>query len=124
MQAVIKIGSTQYLVEPGQDVLVDHLTKPEKSLVFSEVLLLIDGNKVQVGKPFIPDARVKATMFGDQKGEKIRVAKFKAKSRYRKAVGFRAVYSRIKIDTIEVSPLSPADAGVKPVKKTRQKKAV
>jgi large subunit ribosomal protein L21 len=123
MQAVIKVGSTQYIVEPGQEVEIDHLTKTQKTLNFDQVLLLITDKDVQVGKPFVPGVNVSATFLADSRGEKVRVAKFKAKSRYRKAVGFRATYSRIKIDAINTgsTPVSPV---VAPPVKARAKKSV
>ncbi len=122
MQAVVKIGGSQYLVSPGQEILVDHLTSPAKQLTFLEVLLTIDGKDVRVGQPFLPGLAVTATLMANVKGEKIRVAKFKAKSRYRKAVGFRPLYSRIKIESVG-SP-SPVSAPTAPAKASRRRKAV
>jgi large subunit ribosomal protein L21 len=124
MKAVIKIGTSQYLVEPGQELLVDHITGPEKELIFNEVMLFIDGANIQVGKPYVANTRVLVTLLEDKKGEKIRVAKFKAKSRYRKVVGFRAIYSRIKVNSIETTPVSAVISPTKTVRKPRAKKTV
>jgi large subunit ribosomal protein L21 len=124
MQAVVKIGTSQYLLEPGQEILVDHISRPEKTLVFTEVMLLVDGTNVQVGRPFVENASVTATPLNDFKGEKIRVAKFKAKSRYRKAVGFRPIYTRIKIDRIDTKVPTATTTEVKPVRKPRLRKSV
>ena len=124
MQAVVKIGSSQYLLEPGQEILVDHISRPEKSLVFTEVLLLVDGTTIQVGRPFVENARVTASLLQDFKGEKIRVAKFKAKSRYRKSVGFRPIYTRIKIDSIGTSVEPAVISQTKSVRKPRSHQPV
>ena len=95
MQAIVKIGSSQYLVEPGQKYLVD---RPQ----VDQVLLVIDGDKVLVGQPQVTGAEVIIKDLGEVKGDKIRVSKFKAKSRYKKTVGFRPVYHQIEIVEIKV----------------------
>lgn len=102
MQAVVKIGSSQYLVTPGQELLVDKLSKDSGDIEFDQILLLIDGDKVRVGQPYLTDIKVIAQVAGQTKGEKIRVFKFKAKSRYSKTTGFRAKLTKIKIGEIRV----------------------
>lgn len=136
MQAVVRIGATQYLVEPGQEVMVDHMPKVEKNLVLDQVLMVIDGADVQVGQPYVTGVTVKATYLNDKKGEKIRVAKFKAKSRYRKAVGSRSINTLLKIDSIgevaaeapkveaKSAPKEEVKATPKAEKKPRAKKTV
>jgi large subunit ribosomal protein L21 len=101
MQAVIQIGTTQYLVSPGQELLISRQNKEHKDLSISQVLALIDGDKVQLGTPFLKNAHVEAQVLDEVKGEKIRVATYKAKSRYRRVVGFRPKFTKIKIKGIE-----------------------
>ncbi len=95
MQAIVKIGSSQYLVEPGHQYTVD---RPQ----VDQVLMVIDGDKVLVGQPQVTGAQVIIKDLGEVKGEKIRVSKFKAKSRYKKTIGFRPVYHHIEIVEIKV----------------------
>lgn len=102
MQAVVKIGSSQYLVTPGQELLVDKLPVDTGEVTFDQVLLLIDGDQVQIGQPTLTGAKVTAQIEGQVKDEKIRVFKFKAKSRYSKTTGFRAKLTKIKINKIRV----------------------
>lgn len=103
MQAVIQSGSSQFLVKVGDQILVDRLTTPPATdLSFSDVLLLTDATQVQVGQPFIPGAQVTAQVVSHLKGPKIKVSKFKAKSRYRKTFGFRASQSKLTITDIRV----------------------
>lgn len=82
MQAIIKIGTSQYIVEPDQELLVD---RPRVDAVL-----------------FPEKAKVTIKDLGVVKGKKVRVAKYKAKSRYRKVRGFRSVYHKIKIEKITV----------------------
>lgn len=124
MQAVIKIGSTQHLVTPGQEILVEKQTPAEGEIIFDQVLMLIDGEKVQIGQPTLTGVQVKAQITGQEKGEKIRVFKYKAKSRYSKTRGFRAKLSRIKIEDIILAQKAlSAEKPVKKVSTRRVKKA-
>lgn len=95
MQALVQIGSSQYLVSEGQELLVDRPT-------IDSILLIIDGDKTIVGTPSVTDAHVAVKMLGEAKGEKVRAATYKAKSRYRKVRGFRAQYAKILIESISM----------------------
>lgn len=101
--AVIKSGGKQYKVNAGDTLTVDKIELGEKKeVVFDDVLLFVDEGKVTIGKPNIKDAKVTATLIDQVKGDKIRVAKFKAKARYRKVMGFRPLHTILKIEKIEV----------------------
>src|SRR5262245_38186857 len=107
--AVIKSGGHQFLVSEGQTVTVNKMVtesekkadgKPEK-IIFDQVLLVKDGNKVEIGKPNL-DAKVEGEILGNFKGKKIRVSKYKAKTGYRKTIGFRSQLTKVKINTISL----------------------
>jgi large subunit ribosomal protein L21 len=96
--AVIRITGKQYKVEEGQEILVDKIVDPKK--VGVEVLLVADGDKVSVGKPTLKN-EVKIKVITElEKGEKIEIYKFKAKSRYKRHTGFRAQYTRLLVEKI------------------------
>lgn len=100
MQAVVKISGSQYLVSEGDELLVNRLNLEDNKLTLNDVLL-VDGDKeFKVGKPFISDCHIEAEILGEEKGDKIRVSKYKAKSRYRRTVGFRSKLNRIRIEKI------------------------
>lgn len=97
--AVIKFQGHQYKVSEGQELLVDKLVGQSEP----EVLLVADADKVTVGKPTLKDAKVKVKVVtGEEKGEKLHIFKFKAKSRYRRKTGFRPIYSRVLIEKISL----------------------
>ncbi|MDD3998756.1 MAG: 50S ribosomal protein L21 [Patescibacteria group bacterium] len=96
--AVIAISGSQYKVEENQVITVDKLDPSVKST--SDVLLIIDEDKVKVGNPTVKGASVDFESVRDYQGEKLRVSTFKAKSRYRKTKGFRAQLTDIKITKI------------------------
>jgi len=95
--AVIKLQGRQYKVEEGEEILVDKL---EDAKVSPEVLLVVNDKKVKIGKPVVKDTKVKIKVMGEEKGEKVTVLKFKAKSRYHRKMGFRPQYTRLLIEKI------------------------
>lgn len=95
--AVIKVSGHQYKVSEGEEILVDKLSD---SKVEPVVLLVVDEGKVSLGKPTVSDIKIKIKVLGEEKGEKLDVYKFKAKSRYRKHIGFRPKYTRLLIEKI------------------------
>ena len=120
MIAVIKTGGKQYKVSEGDIIEVDKLDAKEGPLTFEEVLLVVSDENVQIGKPFISDVKVSGKLLEQKKGEKIRVAKYKSKVRYRRVTGFRAQLSKVQIEKIE--PLKGKTAEkASTVKKTAKK---
>lgn len=99
--AVVKIGGSQYKIKEGDELEVDRLPQKEgEEIELPEVLLVVSDGEVKIGQPQVSEAIVKAKIISHFKGEKIRVSRFKAKSRYRKVKGFRASLTRIRIEKI------------------------
>jgi large subunit ribosomal protein L21 len=99
MYAVIKTGGKQYTVKEGEELLVELLGE-EKNVVFNEVLLISDGVDIKLGNPSVPGASVEAEVLGEERGKKILVFKRKRRKDYRKRIGHRQSYSRVKITKI------------------------
>lgn len=96
--AVIRIKGRQYKVSEGEEILVDKLTDLK---VEPEVLLVSEGEKVSVGKPKVSGVKFKIKVVKDKElGEKIHVRKYKAKSRYRRRMGFRPQFTKLLIEKI------------------------
>lgn len=103
LHAVIELGGKQYLVKEGDKILTEKVElKDGEKLTVSDVLLTFDGTSTQIGEPFVPGASVQLTLEKTDKGEKIRVAKFKAKARYRKVLGHRQFQSHFSVDSIKI----------------------
>ena len=101
MKAVVKIGGKQYLVAEKETLLVDLLPEGTKELTL-DALLVIDGDKIEVGKPTVEGVKVTAKVVEDLvKGEKIRVIRYKAKKRVHKENGHRQKYSKVEISSIK-----------------------
>lgn len=118
--AIVKTGGKQYKVSEGTILEIDRLAGEEKNIVLSDVLLLVSEGKIKIGKPILPDTKVKATLLENIKGDKIRVAKFKAKAKYRRVMGFRPQLSRLEIGEI----ISGGKASKEESDKKTPKKAV
>lgn len=102
--AIVEISGKQYKVVIGRELLVDRLNQSSVEVVLNKVLLLAENGTVKVGDPYVSGAKVLAKVLGEEKGDKIHVRKYKAKSRYRRHTGFRAKLTRIKIEKISASP--------------------
>jgi len=100
-KAVVKIGGKQFIVAEKETLLVDLLQEGTKELTL-DALLVIDGDKIEVGKPTVKGVKVTAKVVEDLvKGEKIRVIRYKAKKRVHKETGHRQKYSKIEITSIK-----------------------
>ncbi len=99
--AVVKTGGKQYIVRENDSITVDHLDAKEKDEVDITALATFDseGKSLQMGTPELK-GKVKAEVVAHGKGEKIRVARFKAKVRYRRVKGFRPQLTTLKIKKI------------------------
>ncbi len=98
---IVKTGGKQYKVRKGSVIEVDKLPiAVDKETVLDDVLLVVSDGKIKIGKPNVINAKVKAKVLDQIKGDKIRVAKFKAKVRYRRVMGFRPLLTRLKIEDI------------------------
>lgn len=101
VKAVVKVGGKQFIVAEKETLLVDLLPEGTKELTL-DALLVIDGDKTQVGKPTVKGVAVIAKVVEDLvKGDKIRVIRYKAKKRVHKEVGHRQKYSKIEIVSIK-----------------------
>lgn len=100
-KAVVKIGGKQFIVAEKETLLVDLLQEGTKELTL-DALLVIDGDKTQVGTPTVEGVVVTAKVIDDLvKGDKIRVIRYKAKKRVHKENGHRQKYSKIEITSIK-----------------------
>lgn len=99
--AVIASGGKQYKVTEGQVLELDKIqAEPGSTYALDKVLLAVDGDSVTVGAPYLENIAVMAKVLEQVKGDKVRVAKFKAKARYRKVTGFRAQLTKVEITSL------------------------
>ncbi len=101
MYAIVETGGLQFRVEPGMKLNVPRLASDEgESVNLERVLLLEDGDDVQVGSPLVEGASVKAEVLEHGRGGKITVYKRKRRKGYERTRGHRQDYTRIEIKSI------------------------
>ena len=101
MYAIVESGGRQYRAEEGQSFSVEKLPyEVGEQIELPNVLLLADDAEVQIGQPTVPGASVKATIVDQYRGKKIFVWKYKPKKRYRRRMGHRQSYTRLRVDEI------------------------
>ena len=98
MNAVVKVGGKQYYVSEGSEIFVEKLNATEGDTVTFEQVLMLDN---KVGNPYLTGVTVSGEVLKNGKQKKIRVFKYKSKSRAnRKTQGHRQPYTKIKITKI------------------------
>ena len=99
--AIVEDGGKQYKAVIGTTIEVDRYDLEVGDEVdLDHVLLIGDGDDVNVGTPVVTGAKVQATVVAQVKGPKIIVFKYKPKKRYRVKSGHRQQYTRLRIDSI------------------------
>ncbi len=100
-KAVVKVGGKQFIVSEKETLLVDLLPQGTKELKL-DALMLIDGDKVEVGTPIVKGVKVSAKVVDELvKGEKLRVIRYKAKKRVHTEIAHRQKYTKIEITSIK-----------------------
>lgn len=102
MYAIIETGGKQVRVEEGA-VYDFELLHTEKQVAFDKVLLVKKGEEVKIGAPHVAKCVVHGELVGEVKGPKVIAYKYKQRKRYRRTVGHRQNYSRVKITKIAVA---------------------
>lgn len=89
MFAIIKFKNNQYKVSKGQIIKLPSFDFDEKknTIVFDQVLMICNEDKITIGEPVIKGASVTAKILNKTKTKKIRVVKFRAKKRYKRTAG-------------------------------------
>jgi large subunit ribosomal protein L21 len=101
MYAVIKTGGKQYRVAAGEKLKVEQIPADiGAQLVLDQVLMVGEGDSVQLGKPVLTGATVSATVLAHGRGEKVTIFKMRRRKHYQKHQGHRQGYTELRIDSI------------------------
>ena len=102
MYAIIRTGGKQYRVEPGDVVRFESLDgEVGSSVTLDDVLLVGEGDDVQVGAPRLDNAAVEGTVVEQGRDRKIRVFKHKRRKHYRRTRGHRQSFTAVKIERVQ-----------------------
>ena len=98
MTAVIKTGGKQYSVNKGDVIITEKLPNEKgKEVIFTEILMITEGEKTIVGTPYIENATVTAEIVGQDRGKKIIVFKKRRRQNSRRTIGHRQFQTKLKI---------------------------
>lgn len=122
MYAVIKTGGKQYRVAVGDKLKVESLNaEVGDSINFDQVLMIADGDKVEVGTPELGKA-VQGTVLAHGRGEKLRILKFRRRQNSRTRNGHRQNYTFVEITGIGGKAPAKKKAAAKPAAKSTEEK--
>jgi len=101
--AVIKTGGKQYKVAGGQELNIEKLEgNVGDKIKFDQVLLITDeeGEKFEIGQPILKEINIEAEIVEQGRAKKVSVIKYKRKVRYRRNVGHRQPFTKVKFGKI------------------------
>jgi large subunit ribosomal protein L21 len=101
MYAIIEVGAKQYLVKKGDIIEVEKLVAQDgKEITLGKVLLTAKEDKIEVGKPYLKEAEVKATVLKQVKAKKVISYKYRRRKASHWMKGHRQKLTRVQIKDI------------------------
>ena len=101
MQAIIVTGGKQYKVSEGDVLFIEKLeAEAGQSVVFDQVLAVLDGDKATFGAPTVEGASVDATVVKNGKGKKLNIITYRAKKHSARRMGHRQPFTKVEITAI------------------------
>ncbi len=101
MHAIVELGSLQYKVAEGDVIEAERLKeKADKEITFEKVLLLVDGDNVRVGQPYLNDVKITAKVVGETQGEKLISFKYQRRKNNHWKKGHRQKLTALSISKI------------------------
>jgi large subunit ribosomal protein L21 len=119
MYAIVKTGGKQYRVEKGQTLLVERLPDDEGATVALQPMLYRSDETV-FDADGLAKVKVEAKIVGHERGEKLRVFKFKPKRGYKRSAGHRQELTRIEVTDIKLATGSARGAARRPAAKKEE----
>jgi large subunit ribosomal protein L21 len=98
MYAVIKTGGKQYRVSAGEKLKIEQIPADVGAeVVLDQVLLVADGDAVNIGTPLLAGAQIRARVLAHGRGDKVRIFKMRRRKHYRRSQGHRQNFTEIEI---------------------------
>ena len=101
MYAVISTGGKQYKLAKGDVCRIEKLDAEEGASVdLDKVLLIADGDNINIGAPYVDGGKVTATIKSHGRAKKVEIMKFKRRKHHQKRTGHRQYYTEIEVTGI------------------------
>jgi large subunit ribosomal protein L21 len=102
MYAVVSTGGKQYRVAEGDLCRIEKLDAEEgASVEIDKVLMIADGDNINIGTPFVDGGKVTATIKAHGRANKVEIMKFRRRKHHQKKTGHRQYYTDIEITAIK-----------------------
>lgn len=113
MYAVFKSGGKQHRVEAGEILKLEKIEiETGQNVNFDQVMLVADGDSVNIGEPYLAGGQVSAEVVSHGRAKKINILKFKRRKHHLKQMGHRQWYTEVKITGISAGAASENAANV------------
>ena len=101
MYAVFESGGKQHRVSEGQTIRLEKLDiATGETIEFDQVLMIANGEEINIGLPLVAGGIVKAEIVAHGRGVKVKIVKFRRRKHYRKQQGHRQWFTDVKITGI------------------------
>jgi large subunit ribosomal protein L21 len=122
MFAVIRAGGKQYRVAPEDVIRIDRVKgEPGEIVEFGEVLV-VGGDKPELGLPTVAGATVAGEVLQHQRGDKVIAFKKRRRKNSRRKRGYRHEFSLIRITEILTGGAKPSkEAKPRPKRESKPK---
>ena len=117
MYAVVETGGKQYRVQEGDVLTIEKLGVEAGETVEFDKVLVLAGEELKVGAPYVEGAKVVGEVVENGKAKKVIIFKYKAKKDYRKKQGHRQPYTMVKIVSLTGEAAPKKEAAPKAEKK-------
>ena len=107
MYAIVETGGKQYKLEEGRYVDIELLeVEAGEKVTFDKIVMLVNGKKSKVGRPYVASATVDGTVVKNDKAKKVIVYKQRPKKGTRVKQGHRQQFTRVMINKINTKAKS------------------
>ncbi|MBC6428898.1 MAG: 50S ribosomal protein L21 [Cellvibrionales bacterium] len=124
MYAIIESGGKQHRVVEGEVLRLEKLAAATGDTVdFDRVLLIKDGETLNVGTPYLADSHVTAEVLEQGRGDKLKIVRFRRRKHHEKQLGHRQAFTAVKITAIATAAPPKKTAKAAPKKPATKKSA-
>ena len=120
--AIAETSGQQFWFEVNRYYDIDRLNVKEKDkITLEKVLLIKDKNSINIGKPYVKDAKIELEVISHKRDKKILVYKMRPKKKTRRKMGHRQELTRVMVKSIQIGKSAPKSSSKKETVKKETK---
>ena len=122
LYAIAETSGQQFWFEVNRYYDIDRLNAKEKDkITLDKILLLKDKNSINIGKPYVKDAKIELEVVSHKRDKKIIVYKMRPKKKTRRKMGHRQELTRVMVKSISIGKTTPKSSSKKETVKKEAK---